>query len=263
VVEIWRPETSAHPPSEHLRGTRLTSRHLLQRFDDSSAFLVFGAVSRAHSHWVPCDTPSVKRRPWSRVIGSPTAARLGPELQRLLRRIDPFLPSMDLAYIEGGQAILTPRTECIAPRTGSPPPRIGLRCGTVDGESLLALEVEVMPGDDDPAPERAASLLARELEDAGADSVSPMATTGPAVPGAKAGGEWTGLIVKTLAKGIPDLVSTLLGWVSRRPADRIKIKYRSGGRVIEVECTKDDVADAQKLIRTFESLPRTRSRAAD
>jgi hypothetical protein len=36
----------------------------------------------------------------------------------LYHRIDPFLPFMDLAYMKGGQAVLAPRTECIAPRTG-------------------------------------------------------------------------------------------------------------------------------------------------
>ena len=36
----------------------------------------------------------------------------------LYHRIDPFLPFMDLAYMKGGQAVLTPRAECIAPRTG-------------------------------------------------------------------------------------------------------------------------------------------------
>jgi len=129
-----------------------------------------------------------------------------------------------------------------------------------DGGSMVAFEVHVISGEDDPAPHLAEGLLARELEQAGADTVSQVASPGAALPGAKAAGEWSGLLIKAFADGLPSLVTTLLGWLARRPADRIKVICRDGDRQVEIDCTKEDVREAQKLIRTFQASLRVPAR---
>jgi len=123
----------------------------------------------------------------------------------------------------------------------------------VSEEGVVVFEVCLVPGEDDPAPERSGGVFARELEDAGADSVSARSTAGPPVAGAKgAAAELGGLLVEVVTAGVPGLVTTLLAWLTKRPDDRLKIKYRDGDRECEIECAKGDVAQAEALIQALQ-----------
>src|SRR5689334_9749469 len=105
-------------------------------------------------------------------------------------------------------------------------------------ESLVEFEVAVV-SEDDANLARLSAGLARELADAGAESVRPERLESVPAPGTKSSPiEWGKLIVEAASTGLAPIIAALAGWLARRPSQKVKLKWREGDREIEIECSE-------------------------
>jgi hypothetical protein len=102
-------------------------------------------------------------------------------------------------------------------------------------EDTVTFEVALMTGEDAESA-LLTRALARELEDAGAESVVSRRENA-LHPGTKSAFEWGKLAVQVATTGLPSLFAALAGWLARRPDEKVRIKWRDGDREVEVECS--------------------------
>src|SRR5262245_56242670 len=112
------------------------------------------------------------------------------------------------------------------------------------GQDFVVLEVAVRSVDDTDAA-RVSAELARELEDAGAESVRPQRRDGVAEPGTKGAFECGKLLVEVVGTGLPPIIGALAGWLARRPAEKVHLKWREGDREVELECSDSTLAGSR------------------
>lgn len=112
-------------------------------------------------------------------------------------------------------------------------------------ESLVTFEVAVVAEQDTQVAQLARGL-ARELEDAGAEAVTAQRQAIIPETGTKnVPFEWGTLLVEVAKNGLPPIIAALAGWLARRPAERVRLKWREGDREVEVECAESSLTGSQ------------------